>query len=61
MSSAPATVTPVEIILHAHPSILPGMTGWAAIDTDGTAVWRNPRTNSAERLPVGTFGTMTRR
>jgi hypothetical protein len=54
-------VEPVTIIVHAHRQNLLGYTGWAAIDTDGSAVWRNPRTNQAERLPAGTFGILNRR
>jgi len=62
MSSPAATVEPVTIVVHAHRTArLLGMTGWAAIDTDGSAVWRNPITNTAERLPAGAFGTIERR
>jgi hypothetical protein len=55
------SVTPIDLIVHRHGMArLAGMTSIGALDLDGSAVWRNPITNRAERLPADTFGILTR-
>ena len=52
-------VDPIDLIVHRHGvARLVGMTGLGALDGDGSAVWRNPITQRAERLPAGSFGIL---